>query len=82
MWEKFEIMFNPSMYMADEAACLKNAVKREHGADKLRSYGTCELHYMKSAFQHCSGELGSQKKQFEHFGQFSEIPPKKPVDGS
>ena len=66
MWEKFEIMFNPSMYMADEAACLKNAVKREHGADKLRSYGTCELHYMKSAFQHCSGELGSQKKQFEH----------------
>ena len=64
--DRLDCDFNPAMYMADEAAALKNAVIREHGVEKLKSYGTCELHYMKSAFQHCSSAIGSQQKQFEH----------------
>lgn len=66
MREKIDCEFDPALYMADEAACLKNAVVREHGPSKLEAYGTCELHYMKSVFQHCTNELGSQQKQFEH----------------
>ena len=71
MEEKLSAVFDPAMYMADEAGCLKNAVVREHGLSKLESYGTCELHFMKSVFQHCSGGLGSQQKQFQHL-KFSE----------
>ena len=66
MQDKLACKFDPAMYMADEAACFKNAVTREHGIAKLSSFGTCELHFMKSVFQHCSSELGSQQKQFEH----------------
>ena len=66
MREKLGVGFDPALYMADEATSLKNAVVREHGPGKLQSYGTCELHFMKSVFQHCTKELGSQQKQFEH----------------
>ena len=66
MEDKIACKFDPAMYMADEAACFKNAVIRQHGISKLSCFGTCELHFMKSVFEHCSSELGSQQKQFEH----------------
>ena len=66
MEEKLNATFDPAMYMADEAGCFKNAIVREHGLSKLGSYGTCELHFMKSVFQHCLGGLGIQQKQFQH----------------